>query len=227
MGALIEDRSLRDKFFVFENRMDAGKKLAEKLLDYQNAETLVLAVPSGGVPIGKEIRKALCCEFDLLIVRKAQIPWDTEAGFGAVNLDGDIVLNDHLLAALRLTNEEIDTQIKITRAILKKRNSLFRKDEKFPVLHKKNVIIADDGLASGYTMRTAIKFVKKRGPAQIIVAAPTGLADTVEIILKEVDAVVCLNVRSGYPYAVASAYRNWYDLTDSDVLQLLDNCQNT
>lgn len=227
MGMLIEDRSLRDKLFVFEDRMEAGNKLAEKLLDYKNTVALILAVPSGGVPIGKKIRKVLACEFDLLIVRKAQIPWDTEAGFGAVNLDGDIVLNNPLLATLRLTDEEIDNQIEKTRVILEKRNSLFRKDKEFPALRNKTVIIADDGLASGYTMQAAIRFVKKREPSQIIVAVPTGLADTVETILKEVDVVACLNVRSGYPYAVASAYRNWYDLTDSDVLRLLDDRQDS
>lgn len=222
MGVLVEDQSLRDKEFVFEDREEGGRKLAEKLSDFKNMNTLILAVPSGGVPIGKEIQKALSCDFDLLIVRKAQIPWNTEAGFGAVNLDGDIVLNNHLLNMLRLSNGEIDSQITKTKEILKKRDMLFRKGKKFPALHGKHVIIADDGLASGFTMQAAIKYVKERKPAKIIVTVPTGLSDTVEKILQKVDTIVCLNVRSAYPYAVASAYRNWYDLTDFDVLRLLD-----
>lgn len=227
MGVLVENRSLRNKEFIFEDREDGGRKLAEKLSAYKNMSTLILAVPSGGVPIGKEIQKALSCNFDLLIVRKAQIPWNTEAGFGAINLDGEIVLNDLLINSLRLTDEEIDSQIAKTKEILEKRNALFRKGKKFPSLNNKHVIIADDGLASGFTMQAAIKYVTKRKPAKIIVAAPTGLSDTVETILQEVDTIVCLNVRSAYPYAVASAYRNWYDLTDTDVLTLLGESSRT
>jgi predicted phosphoribosyltransferase len=80
----------------------------------------------------------------------------------------------------------------------------------------------DDGLASGYTMRAAIAYVKKRNPASITVAVPTGLADTVKMLLREVDALYCLNIRESYPYAVASAYRSWNDLEDDDVLALLE-----
>lgn len=101
------------------------------------------------------------------------------------------------------------------------RNRIFRQDKPFPEIAARPVILVDDGLASGYTMRAAIAFVKKRNPAGITVAVPTGSADTVNALLKEVDLLYCLNIRESYPYAVASAYRNWYDLEDEDVLALL------
>jgi predicted phosphoribosyltransferase len=97
----------------------------------------------------------------------------------------------------------------------------FRQAKRFPDIDNRPVVVVDDGLASGYTMRAAIAYLKKRKPASIIVAVPTGSAATARMLLKETDILCCLNMRESYPYAVASAYRNWYDLTDEDVLALL------
>lgn len=222
MMTLIEDLSLHNKIGIFEDRAEAGRLLAERLAPFNKPGAIVLAVPSGGVPVGKEIAMAFGCDFDLLIVRKAQIPWNTEAGFGAVNLNGDSIINEPLVQTLGLTKEEINAQLSTTRKLLRKREKLFRKDRPFPSLEKRTVILADDGLASGYTMLVAISFVRKHNPAEIVVAVPTGMTDTVETIHSEADALVCLNIRDTYPFAVASAYRNWYDLTDAEVLHLLN-----
>jgi len=94
-------------------------------------------------------------------------------------------------------------------------------DKPFPEIAGRSVILVDDGLASGYTMRAAIAYIRKRQAGTISVAVPTGSADTVSMLLKDVDTLCCLNIRESYPYAVASAYRNWYDLEDEDVLRLL------
>jgi len=222
MATLIEDPSMRNRTAVFMDRNDGGRKLAEELLSFQGADTIILAIPSGGVPIGKMIQKRIGGHFDLLIVRKIQIPWNPEAGFGAINLDQEIIINEALLYALRIPEADVRTQIDKTRGILQARNRKFRKEKEFPDLGNRPVILADDGLASGYTMRAAIEFVKKRSPAIIIVAVPTGSSDTVKKILQEVDYVVCLNIRESYPFAVADAYHNWYDLDDEDVLQILE-----
>lgn len=222
MTILIEDPALRNRIKVFADRNEGGGKLAEKLLRFNGQETIVLALPSGGVPIGLAIQREIDSDFDLLVVRKIQIPWNTEAGFGAVNLDDDVLINESLLYALHLPDEEVQAQVDKTRKILVRRNELFRKGREFPDLRNRLVILADDGLASGYTMRAAIEFVKKRNPATIISAVPTGSADTVDKIIREVDFVVCLNVRESYPFAVAEAYRSWYDLRDEDILRLLD-----
>jgi putative phosphoribosyl transferase len=221
MAELIANEDLRNRTRVFADRSDAGRQLAEMLRPTVKTGSLVLAVPSGGVPVGKEIARALALDFDLVLVRKVQIPWNTEAGFGAINMDGDLFINEHILSLLNLTNDQIERQVRITRETIEQRNRKFRQARPFPDLADRPVIIVDDGLASGYTMRAAIAYLRKRGPASISVAVPTGSAETVKMLLRQVDSICCLNIRESYPYAVASAYRNWYDLEDEDVLELL------
>jgi predicted phosphoribosyltransferase len=221
MGNIIEDKNLRNKSFVFEDREDAGRRLSQFLSEYKGSDSVVLSIPSGGVPVGKEIKDALSLPLDLLIVRKIQIPWNPEAGFGAVNLDGYVIFNEPLLHSLELPENVINEQIEKTKEILLKRNELFRKGKGFPSLKNKTTIIVDDGLASGYTMIAATEFVKKRNPSKIIIAVPTASYSTVRKISSIVDSLYCLNIREGYPYAVAEAYRNWYDLSDEEVLRIL------
>jgi len=222
MTILIEDPELRNRTKVFADRNEGGIRLADKLRRFKEQNTIVLALPSGGVPIGKAIQQEIDCDFDLLVVRKIQIPWNTEAGFGAINLDGDVLINESLLYALHLPEAEVQAQIDKTKDIVRRRNELFRQGKIFPDLGNRLVILADDGLASGFTMRAAIEYVRKRNPATIITAVPTGSADTVDRIIREVDCVVCLNVRESYPFAVAEAYRLWYDLNEKEVLKLLN-----
>jgi predicted phosphoribosyltransferase len=222
MAALIENVELRNRDRVFADRRDAGCQLAQMLRKIVRPGTLVLAIPSGGVPVGLEIVQELGLDFDLLLVRKVQIPWNTEAGFAAVNMDSDLIINEHLLAQLNLTGEQIERQVKKTMATIAQRNTKFRRNRPFPELGARDVVLVDDGLASGYTMRAAIAYIRKRKPGSITVAVPTGSADTVKMLRRDVDAICCLNIRETYPYAVASAYRNWYDLEDEDVLELIN-----
>jgi len=221
MNKLIENISLRDKFYVFEDRNDAGRLLAEKLIKYKASDGMVLGIPSGGVPVAAEIANSLNLPMDLIIVRKIQIPYNPEAGFGAMGPDGEIIFNEKLLSQLRLTEDDIKKQIQKNGDILKKRNQLFRGEKPFPSLKDKIVIVVDDGLASGYTMLVAVGFIKRKMPQKIVVAVPTASKRTADFILSEVDELVCLNIRTGFPFAVADAYRNWYDLTDEEVLNII------
>ncbi len=223
MHTFIEDKSFRNKLYVFKDRKEAGKFLSLRLVGYKDTDALVLGIPSGGVPVAAEIAKSLALPLDLFIVRKVQIPYDTEAGFGAVSPDNNVLLNEKLLNMLNLTEEEVEQQIQITREILKKRNELFREGLPFPTVKNKVTIIVDDGLASGYTMLSAISFIKRLEPQKIVVAVPTGLEKTVDLVLSQVDELVCLNVRSGFIFAVADAYENWYDLDDDEVISILQN----
>lgn len=218
---LLTEESYRNRTHVFADRHDAGRKLADILSDYRDSNSIVLAVPSGGVPVALEIAKSLRLQLDLVLVRKVQIPWNTEAGFGALDPDGEFILNQELLGRLGLSSDEIDIQIKKTRDILKKRERLFRRGRPFPDVRDRTVIIADDGLASGYTMFAAVDFLKKRGPKKVVVAVPTGSRRTVELMLRKTDTLACLNIRSGFTFAVADAYRKWHDLSDGEVLSLL------
>lgn len=220
MGELIEDIALRGRSFVFRDRPEAGKFLAEVLLDYEASDAIVLAIPAGGVPVAFEIARRLKLLMDVAIVRKIQIPGNTEAGFGAMGPDGEVVFNESLLRTLRLTKEEIQRQADKTRKVLEARNKLYRGDRPFPDLKDKTVILVDDGLASGYTMSEAVKFAKRKGAKKIIVAAPTASDSSINLILPLADKLYCLNIR-GYPFAVAEAYREWYDLSDDEVIFLL------
>ncbi len=222
MEKFVFDENLKNKLYIFKDRKDAGEKLAEFIKDYlKNKDVLILAIPSGGVPVAKEISQKLNLPMDLLIVRKIQLPWTTEAGFGAMNLDKDVVLNRKLINYYKLTKEQIEKQKEKTWKTLLERNKIFRKNKPFPDLTGKTVVIVDDGLASGYTLKAGIEFVKKRNPEEIIVAVPTCSYDSTLSVLPIVDKLICLNVRDIYPYAVADAYQEWHDLTKEEVLDLL------
>lgn len=221
MSKLIEDRSLRDKIHVFKGRKEAGLLLAKTLSGYRGLDGIVLGIPSGGVPVAAEVAEALGLAFDLVIVRKVQIPYNPEAGFGAVGPDGEVSLNADLVSRLGLTEKEVERQIQKTKEIIKSRNDLFREGLPFRSLRDKVVIIVDDGLASGYTMLCAVNFIKSHRPEKVVVAVPTAPNRTVDLILPHVDELVCPNVRSGLVFAVADAYENWYDLEDEEVLSIL------
>jgi predicted phosphoribosyltransferase len=221
MGRLIEDPALRDKVYVFADRTDAGRQLAAKLAEYRGANVHLFAIPAGGVPVGAEIAKSLGLPLDLIIVRKIQLPWTTEAGFGALDPDGQAIFNDALIERAGLTRQQIETQVQKTLTSLKQRETSLRGGRPYPDLTGKAAIVVDDGLASGYTMRAAVRFLKGKGAGEVIVAVPTGSARTVQELLPLVDALVCLNVRGGWSFAVAEAYENWYDLDEAEVLTIL------
>jgi len=222
MQKLTEEVSLREKRFVFKDRAEAGKLLARRLSGYKDTNSIVFAIPSGGVPVAAEIAKAHTFPLDVIIVRKIQIPHNPEAGFGAVGPDNKVLFNENLLRSFSLSEKEVKQQIQIAKGIIKKRESLFRKELPYPSLKERVVIIVDDGLATGYTMLSAVEFMKRHGCRKIVVAVPTGAKRTVDSVLPQVDELICLNVRSGLVFAVADAYENWYDIDDEEVISILN-----
>jgi len=220
-ATIIDDPLLRNRIGVFEDRDDAGEHLAGALEQFRATNAIVLAIPSGGVPVGLAVARSLKLPFDLLIIRKIPIPGLSESGFGAVSLEGDLMLNEPLVRTLGLSADEIEELAGPVRVELQARNHLFRQDRPWPELKGRVAILVDDGLASGYTMLTAIQIVRRRKPAQVVVAVPTASASTVRLLAPQVDMIVCPNIRSGYSFAVADAYRNWCDLSREDVVDLL------
>ena len=222
MGSLIEEPGLRDKVYVFADRSDAGRKLAAKLSAYCGQQGgHLFAIPAGGVPVGAEIARTYGLALDLIIVRKIQLPWTTEAGFGALDPDGEAIFNDFLIERTGLTRPQIEAQVRKTLAALKQRETRLRGSRPYPDLTGQTALIVDDGLASGYTMRAATRFLRGKGAQEIIVAVPTASDRTVQDLLPLVDTLVCLNVRGGWSFAVADAYENWYDLDEAEVLHIL------
>jgi len=221
-ATIIENPVYRDRISVFQDRFQAGKLLADKLRhNLDNENVVILAVPAGGVPVGYIVAKELGAPMDLIVVRKIQIPWNTEAGFGAITWDGKIALNEDLVEQLNLTKEEIETSILSTKRNIQERLRKFRGDKPMPILKDKVVVLVDDGLASGFTMMVAARSVRENIPKKIIVAVPTASLGAIELLAPEVDEIVCLNIRSGPSFAVADAYVNWHDLTDEEVTNIL------
>jgi len=220
MGRLIEDVDLRNRSYVFKERSDAGIFLAAILGNYAFSNALVLAIPAGGVPVAYELARNLGLAMDIVIVRKVQIPGNTEAGFGAMGPDGEVIFNEMLLRSLRLSKSEIARQIEKTKKVINARDLTYKYDRPFPELNDRTVILVDDGLASGYTMTEAIRFVKRKFAKKIIAAIPTASESAIELLLPLVDELYCLNIR-GYPFAVADAYKEWHDLSDEEVISYL------
>jgi len=228
MGEIYEDSRLHNAALIFENRDDAGERLADFMKDtLEVPNPLVCAIPSGGVPVGLQIAGALDAGFMLGVVRKVRIPWNPEAGFGAVTWDGRVFLNEPLVRGLSLSREDIETAVRESREDIRKRQIKFGGKRPLPVMEGSTIILTDDGLASGYTMRAAIEAVRLENPGEIIAAVPTGSARAVFMIAGMVDCVVCLNIREGPSFAVADAYRHWHDLTDAEVLEYLDTARET
>lgn len=221
MGKLFHDPALKDQILVFRDRADAGRRLAAWLSDYRGRKVRLFAIPAGGVPVAVEIARAFKVPVDLVIVRKIQLPWTTEAGFGALDPEGRALLNEDLVARFSLTPEVIKAQVQKTLATLREREARLRGNQPYRPLAGAAAILVDDGLASGYTMRAALRFLKEKGAGELIVAVPTGSLRTVQDLLPQADVLLCLNVRSGWSFAVADAYENWYDVTEEEVLAIL------
>jgi predicted phosphoribosyltransferase len=206
---------------IFEDRYDAGRKLAERLTEYADKSAVVLGIPNGGVAVALGVALALGADFDLVISRKIPLPLSPEGGFGSLTDDGTIILNEDIVKQVGLTQQQINYQVSQVRANIKARSLLYHKDRPPLSLTGRTVIIVDDGLASGYTMRAAIASIRHRRPQQIIAAVPVGPGNIVEEVRKVADRVVVCTIGSESVFYVADYYRHWYDITDSEVLSCL------
>jgi putative phosphoribosyl transferase len=208
---------------MFRDRREAGQKLAKRLEAYRSQDPLVLAIPRGGVPIGCELSKALHAPFDLIIPRKLPIPYNPEAGFGAVTPEGTVVLNEEMVRDIGLSKADIDNIVMTVLDEVQRRVKVYRTG---PPLDPrgKTVIITDDGLASGYTMIAAVRDVKKKSPKKVIVAVPCSPRSSVERLEDEADEVISLSIQEYGPFAVASYYDSFPDLSDGEVLAMLGTC---
>ena len=210
---------------MFRDRKDAGIQLAKALEKYKNLQdVLVLAIPRGGVEVGAQIAKYLGSDFDLIMCRKLQYPWTTESGYGALCEDGTLYINENALDGV--TQEDILAEIAKQQEEIAHRIKLLRHNRPLKDIHNKIVILVDDGIAMGSTMRAAIAMIQKQYPKKIVVAVPTASPQAVEEFSRLVDEVIALY--TPYPfYAVADAYENWYDVSDEEVLHILNDLHSS
>jgi predicted phosphoribosyltransferase len=218
---IIDLPDLREKMRVFKDRQDAGGRLARMLEAYKDSNAIVLAIPAGGVPVAAVIAKYLNLSLDLAVVSKITLPWNTEAGFGAVAFDGTMRLNERMLCGLDLTEEDIEQRIKLTTNKVERRFRELRGNRPIPDLFERRVLLVDDGIASGFTLRVAVEALKNKSASEVIVAVPTGHRESLECLVDEVKTIYCANVRGGLSFAVADAYKRWSDIDDTEVLEIL------
>jgi predicted phosphoribosyltransferase len=211
---------LRNRLRVFHDRASAGKVLAGMLEEFRGRDVMVMGIPAGGMAVAVEIARELHLPLDIAVVSKITLPWSTESGYGAVAFDGTVILNEELLSHLNLTDQEIQTGIMKTEQKVSRRVTTFRGDRPSPDF-KRPIILVDDGLASGFTLRVAIKALRRNGAMKLILAIPTAHSESVQAILEEVEAIYCPNLRSGLSFAVADAYERWSDLDEQEVIRIL------
>jgi putative phosphoribosyl transferase len=219
---IIDLPELRDQIRVFQDRPHAGQVLTRMLAAHDYQAGIILAIPAGGVPVGMVMAEKLGLDFDLAVVSKITLPWNPEAGFGAVAFDGTVRLNIELMARINLTAEDVEKGIEKTTAKVSWRGTKLRGNKPFPDLGDRSAILVDDGLASGFTMQTAVAALRKAGAGQIVVAVPTGHRQSVQMIAREVETLFCANIRSGFSFAVASAYCSWSDVGEEDMVKMLE-----
>ena len=207
---------------MFKDRKDAGTKLGEALVEYSGADTMVLAIPRGGVEIGFEVAKALGAPLSLIIARKLPFPDNPESGFGAVAEDGStwFVPNFKSVLAQDVVEEIISGQI----AEIRRRVDILRAGMDLPAMTDRTVILVDDGIAMGSTMRASVKCCRSQGAGKVVVAAPVTGRDTARDMDSIADDAVILKIPPIFR-AVAQVYQNWYDVPDSEVLKIMQYAQ--
>jgi predicted phosphoribosyltransferase len=205
----------------FRNRNDAGRQLAEKLAAYADRpDVLVLALPRGGVPVGYEVARALGAPLDVFLVRKLGVPGYEELAMGAVASGGVRVLNDEIVRGLGISEHGIDVAVAREMEELARRERLYRGDRPPPDVAGRTVILVDDGLATGATMRAAVAALREQQPTRIVVAVPTASPDTCEVLKAEADDVVCAITPEPF-FAVGHWYEDFTQTTDDEVRELL------
>jgi putative phosphoribosyl transferase len=205
----------------FRDRSDAGRQLAERLAGYAGrSDVVVLALPRGGAPVAFEVSQALGAPLEVFVVRKLGVPGHEELAFGAVATGGARVLNDEVVARLGIGAETIERITDVQREEVERREQSYRDNRPPPRLDGKTVVLVDDGLATGATMRAAVAAVRQHQPGRVIVAVPTGSPDTCRELERDADEVVCL-INPDPFLAVGFWYDDFSQTSDEEVRELL------
>ncbi len=206
----------------FKDRIDAGIQLAEQLKRYtKEPNAIVLGLARGGVVVASEVASLLKLAFDVLVVRKLRAPENEELAIGAIAERGDLVLNESLLGVLGVTNAYIEREIEVQKELACKRGAMYREGRRSLPLEGKIVILIDDGIATGASMRAAILAVRASGASKIVLATPVASSEALTALSQEVNETVCVYTPFVFP-AVGSFYKSFLQISDSDVMHLLE-----
>lgn len=205
----------------FRDRADAGRQLAARLEQYANRpDLLVLALPRGGVPVAFEVARALDAPLDVFVVRKLGVPGEEELAMGAVASGGTRVLNPDVVDTLDIPQEVLEAVSVKERQELERRERDYRGERPAPDVRGRTVILVDDGLATGSTMRAAAMALRQRGPARLVVGVPTAAPQICDELRHEVDEIVCAITPDPF-YAIGSSYEDFSQTTDDEIRDLL------
>lgn len=206
----------------FLDRAEAGRELAARLGAYKDRrDVIVLALPRGGVPVGYEVARTLDLPLDVFVVRKLGVPANEELAMGALASGGVRILDDHVLRIYHVTPADVERVTGWEQAELERREQLYRGDRSFPDLTGKTVILVDDGLATGSTMRAGIAALRQEHPSRIIVAVPVAAKETCDAVRELADDVVCARMPEPF-YAVGMWYDDFSQTTDEEVHDLIE-----
>jgi putative phosphoribosyl transferase len=206
----------------FRDRVDAGRFLARELGSYRNRDDIVvLALPRGGVPVAHEIARELNAPLDVFLVRKLGFPGHEEFALGAIASGGVRVLNPQAFQIAQFSEREIDEIAEKELHELERREQSYRGNRPIPEVRKKTVILVDDGLATGSTMRAAVQALRQLGPDRIIVAVPVGSSDACELLSREADEVICAAIPEPFN-SVGQWYENFSQTSDEEVHDILE-----
>jgi len=207
---------------IFENRSDAGRRLAEALLRFKGRDPVVLALPRGGVPVGFEIARALGAPLDLVLVRKIGVPFQPELAAAAV-VDGEsmeLVVNEEIVAAAGVSEDYLQREAARQVEEIERRRRVYLEGRAPVSVAGRTTIVVDDGIATGATMRAALRAVRRRKPAHLVLAAPVAPPEAIAELRPEVDEVVCLSIPE-YLGGIGAAYEDFHQLEDDEVRELL------
>jgi predicted phosphoribosyltransferase len=207
---------------IYRNRAEAGKYLATKLATYADRDdVLVLALPRGGVPVAYEVAKELAAPLDVFLVRKLGVPGHEELAMGAIATGGVRVLNDDVVDYLEISDDVIDAFTAIELEEMERRERVYRGDRPEPDVRGKTVILIDDGLATGSTMRAAVTALRQLNPARIVVAVPVSAPETCDEYRMGADEIICAVTPKRF-YGVGRWYLDFSQTTDEEVRELLE-----
>jgi putative phosphoribosyl transferase len=206
----------------FADRADAGRRLADKLAHLKTERPVVLALPRGGVAVGYQIARALAAPLDVVLVRKIGVPWQPELALGAVS-DGaepQLFIDRDMAAGLGIPDDYVAAEIERQLAEIERRRRIYCGERAPIALPGHAAIVVDDGIATGATMRVALRAVRQRGPARLVLAVPVAPPETLAALDEEVDEAVCLHAPEGLG-AIGFYYTDFHQLTDAEVTDLL------
>jgi putative phosphoribosyl transferase len=205
---------------LFVDRVDAGRRLASALKELADKDAIVLAIPRGGVVVGYEVAKALGLTLDVIIPRKIGAPGNPELAIGAMTEDGTVLLDNRLVEQLRVSEVYIRQESEAQKQEIKRRLKRYRGDVPYPILENREVILVDDGIATGSTMRAALASVRNKHAKTVVIAIPVGPASTIRELEEAADHVVCLHTPEAF-YAIGQFYEDFAQTQDEEVTRLL------